>query len=59
MSGQARMSTLWLFLAILGGIDAFGLMGLIYGPLIFGLLAVLLYLYQEEFEEYLAGPDRA
>ena len=56
MSGQARMSTLWLFLAILGGIDAFGLVGLIYGPLIFGLLAVLLFLYEEEFREYLTDP---
>ncbi len=58
MSGQARMSTLWLFLAILGGMDAFGLMGLIYGPLIFGLLAVLLYLYEEEFHDFLAQQDR-
>jgi len=57
MSGQARMSTLWLFLAILGGIDAFGLMGLIYGPLVFGLLAVLLYLYEEEFHEFLVNQD--
>lgn len=57
MSGQARMSTLWLFLAILGGIDAFGLMGLIYGPLIFGLLAVLLYLYEEEFHDFLEEQD--
>ena len=59
MSGQARMSTLWLFLAILGGVDAFGLIGLIYGPLIFGLLAVLLYLYEEEFHDFLGAQDRS
>ncbi len=57
MSGQARMSTLWLFLAILGGVNAFGLMGLIYGPLVFGLLAVLLYLYEEEFHPFLTRQD--
>ncbi len=57
MSGQARMGTLWLFLAILGGIQAFGLLGLIYGPLVFGLLAVLLYLYQEEFSGFLEQQD--
>ncbi len=57
MSGQARMSTLWLFLAILGGIDAFGLLGIVYGPLVFGLLAVLLYLYEEEFHDFLARQD--
>lgn len=57
MSGRARMSTLWLFLAILGGIDAFGLMGLIYGPLVFGILAVVLALYEEEFHDFLAMRD--
>lgn len=59
MSGQARMSTLWLFLAILGGVDAFGLIGLIYGPLIFGLLAVLLFLYEEEFHDFLKVQDES
>lgn len=57
MSGQARMSTLWLFLAILGGLQAFGLLGLVYGPLVFGLLAVLLYLYEEEFAGFLEQQD--
>ncbi len=57
MSGQARMGTLWLFLAILGGIQAFGLLGLVYGPLVFGLLAVLLYLYEEEFNDFLERQD--
>lgn len=54
MKGGAEMSTLWVFFAVLGGMQLFGLPGLIYGPLVFGLCAVLLYLYQLEFQEFLA-----
>ncbi|HPC83246.1 MAG TPA: AI-2E family transporter [Thermoanaerobaculaceae bacterium] len=54
MKGAAQMSTLWVFFAILGGMQLFGLPGLVYGPLVFGLCAVLLYLYQMEFQEFLA-----
>jgi hypothetical protein len=32
-------------------------MGLIYGPLVFGLLAVLLFLYEEEFHSFLTHQD--
>jgi predicted PurR-regulated permease PerM len=53
MKGEAEMSTLWVFFAVLGGLQLFGLPGLVYGPLVFGLGAVLLYLYQIEFQEYL------
>lgn len=53
MKGEAEMSTLWVFFAVLGGLQLFGLPGLVYGPLVFGLCAVLLYLYQLEFQEYL------
>lgn len=54
MKGEAEMSTLWVFFAVLGGMQLFGLPGLVYGPLVFGLCAVLLYLYQLEFEEFLS-----
>jgi predicted PurR-regulated permease PerM len=57
MRGQARMSTLWIFLSILGGINLFGLLGFIYGPLVFGLCSVLLFLYEQEFAEYLERQD--
>jgi predicted PurR-regulated permease PerM len=40
-----------LFFAILGGVQLFGLIGVIYGPLIFGLCAVLLYIYEMETEQ--------
>ena len=57
MKGGADMSTLLIFFAILGGINYFGLIGLLYGPLIFGLAMVLLYIYNIEFDEFLTGQD--
>lgn len=53
MQGDAEMSTLWIFFAVLGGMQLFGLPGLVYGPLIFGLTAVLLSLYETEFRDFL------
>lgn len=57
MQGGADMSTLLIFFAILGGINCFGLIGLLYGPLIFGLAMVLLYIYNLEFDEFLTRQD--
>lgn len=57
MQGSADMSTLLIFFAILGGINFFGLLGLLYGPLIFGLAMVLLYIYDGEYETFLNRQD--
>lgn len=59
MKGEAGMSTLLLFFAIVGGLSYFGLIGIIYGPLIFGLCAVLLYIYELEFADFLTQQDRS
>jgi predicted PurR-regulated permease PerM len=53
MKGESEMSTLWILLAILGGLQVFGLPGMLYGPLIFGLVSVLLYLYRAEYGDFL------
>lgn len=58
MQGSADMSTLLIFFSILGGLSAFGLLGLLYGPLIFGLATVLLYIYEIEYEDFLNHQDR-
>ncbi|MDY6903267.1 MAG: AI-2E family transporter [Thermodesulfobacteriota bacterium] len=58
MKGGAGMSTVIIFFAILGGINYFGLPGLIYGPLIVGITMVLLYIYDLEFSEFLNDQDR-
>jgi predicted PurR-regulated permease PerM len=45
MKGDTGMSSAILFFAILGGINLFGLIGVIYGPLIFGICWMLLQIY--------------
>lgn len=57
MKGGSDMHTLLIFFSILGGINTFGLMGLLYGPLLFGLAIVLLYIYNMEFKDFLTGQD--
>jgi predicted PurR-regulated permease PerM len=52
------MSTLLIFFAILGGLGYFGLIGLLYGPLIVGLTLVLLYIYSLEFKSFLTYQDK-
>ncbi len=59
MKGGAGMSTVVIFFAILGGIHHFGLSGLIYGPLVFGITMVLLYCYDLEFRSFLKKQDSA
>ena len=53
MKGEGQLSSIYLFFAILGGIQLFGIVGILYGPLILGVTAVLLYLYELEYSEVL------
>ena len=58
MQGAGRnMSMLVIFFSLLGGINYFGLIGLLYGPLIVGLTMVFLYIYSLEFREFLNQQD--
>ena len=58
MQNGSEMNTLLIFFSILGGINSFGLLGLLYGPLLFGLALVLLYIYSMEFKTFLSGLDQ-
>ncbi|MGE4297267.1 MAG: AI-2E family transporter [Desulfovibrionaceae bacterium] len=49
MRGKGGLSPLYIFLAVLGGVQAFGFVGLLYGPLIISLTAVILFTYDEVF----------
>lgn len=49
----SRVSTIYVFLAILGGINAFGPFGILYGPLILSFLMVMLHIYGVEFQDVL------
>ncbi len=59
MQGSAGMNTLMIFFSLLGGIQLFGLIGLIYGPLIFAIAIVLFNMYEEEFHHFLSRQDRS
>jgi predicted PurR-regulated permease PerM len=53
LRGGARVPLLFIFMAILGGVHAFGVPGLLYGPMILGLVAAMLDMYAEEFRDVL------
>jgi predicted PurR-regulated permease PerM len=53
MKGEGAISSVYLFFAILGGIQLFGIVGILYGPLILGVAAILIYLYEIEYSEVL------
>ena len=55
MSSQAGLSTFFLFMAILGGLKVFGMLGIIYGPLVLGFVVVMLSLYAAEYQEFLSN----
>jgi predicted PurR-regulated permease PerM len=53
---RLRLPMIFLFFSIIGGMNLFGVLGLVLGPVLFALLAALLDLY---FEEYVkAGEER-
>jgi len=49
IGSRIKLPMLFLFFGILGGLAVFGALGLILGPVLFALLAVLLDLYSEEY----------
>lgn len=54
MRGESKLPVLFLFMSILGGVNVFGMLGILYGPLILGLVAVMLNIYAEDFQVILA-----
>ncbi|MCG7497641.1 AI-2E family transporter [Vibrio sp. Of7-15] len=59
MQGNSSMNTLLIFFSLLGGIQLFGLIGLIYGPIIFAITLVLFKLYEVEFKTFLDQQDNS
>ena len=57
MQGSSSMNTLLIFFSIIGGIQLFGLIGMIYGPIIFGVTLVLFKMYEVEFQSFLQQQD--
>jgi predicted PurR-regulated permease PerM len=48
---KAKLPTFLLFLGILGGIQAYGMLGILFGPLVVTLLMSFITIYREEFAE--------
>lgn len=50
----SQVSTFFVFLAVLGGVSAFGFAGVLYGPLILSFVMVMLRIYGEEYRDMLS-----
>ncbi len=59
MKGDTGMSSIIAFFAILGGIELFGLIGVVFGPLVFGVCAMLLYIYRLEVQTVTEAANRS
>ena len=60
LGSKLRLNDLLIFIAIFGGVEAFGLLGLLLGPLIAAALVSLLGIYQREYRPHLVpGPNWA
>ena len=56
--GNAGMNTILIFFSIMGGIQLLGLIGILYGPIIFSITIVLFKLYKIEFKTFLDHQDK-
>ncbi len=59
LGGQQEMHTGIVFLSLLGGLEMFGLIGLILGPLVFAFLLAMLRIYERDFRRPDASPPPA
>lgn len=57
VAGRARVHPLLIVIGILGGLFAFGFIGLILGPLVLALLQTLLAIYEREKEPHVGEPE--
>ncbi|MEW5772875.1 MAG: AI-2E family transporter [Thermodesulfobacteriota bacterium] len=53
MRGASGVSTLFIFLAVIGGLQTFGALGILYGPLILSFTMAMINIYSEEYQERL------
>ena len=53
MRDGAQVPVLFIFFSILGGVMTFGMLGLLYGPMILGLVVVMIDIYSQEYKSIL------
>jgi predicted PurR-regulated permease PerM len=51
MKGKAQLPAIPLLFSVLGGMEAFGIVGLVIGPLVFSLLMTIIEIYKQSFKE--------
>jgi predicted PurR-regulated permease PerM len=56
LGGQQEMHTGIVFLSLLGGLEMFGLIGLVLGPLVFAFLLAMLRIYERDFRRPASVP---
>ena len=49
IGGQAKISTLFLFFGMIGGIEAYGILGLFLGPALMAAVTAFVEIYREEY----------
>ncbi len=57
MRGEEEISPVLLLFSIMGGVTKFGLAGFLYGPLLLGVLTVLLWIYEDRNRTFLSQQD--
>jgi predicted PurR-regulated permease PerM len=57
VGGRARMNTLLIFFSLLGGIEAFGILGIFLGPLVLSITLALLAMLREEARAWRLAED--
>ena len=58
MGSRMQMHSMLIFFAVLGGIASFGLVGLLYGPLIAAFFLTVIDLYERSYREQFFGAQR-
>ncbi|MGE4504901.1 MAG: AI-2E family transporter [Desulfovibrionaceae bacterium] len=59
LRGASKVSTFYIFMAILGGVAAFGFKGILYGPLVLSFVMIMLDIYAEEYSTELDSEGAA
>lgn len=59
IQGGTELPTFTLFMGIIGGLNVFGIAGMLYGPLIIAFATVMVYIYQHEYRQMLSEANQA
>jgi predicted PurR-regulated permease PerM len=55
IGAQVQLPSLLIFLSIIGGLALFGVLGIVYGPLIVALFLTLSELYHQRYRQFVVG----